>query len=160
MYKIIGIFFVFFSCSACGFFISHMLYTSVRQLDAFCRLVKFIETQIDYYLTPLDRIFLEYEDKHLELCGFLPLTRNVGAVKALDECKNKLYLSSVQYKELKSFFSSLGTHSSNEEKKHCEYFYTRLRELLSEAEEVLAARERLSRSLGILAGIFLALILI
>jgi stage III sporulation protein AB len=160
MPELIGGALIFVACTAAGFSAAKMYKLRVKQLEAFLRLISHIKAQIEFYRAPLDRIFDGYENEQLEGCGFLTLARSLGAKKAFDTCRNRLYISSSEADELYKFFDGLGTHNVNEERLHCAYFEKTIGDALSSAKTDLPKRTKLCRTFGMLAGVLVAILLI
>jgi len=132
----------------------------VLQLEAFHELIVHIARQIDGYLTPLEKIYDEYDSTVLSRCGFLGALREYGGERALGECRSGLCISDSDISELREFFSGLGRHSAKEESRHCAYFEKQIGDIAKKAKDELAAKTRLYRGFGVLFGIMLAVILI
>lgn len=160
MSEFIGGALIFIACTAAGFSAAKMYKLRVKQLEAFLRLISHIKAQIEFYRAPLDRILDGYENEHLAGCGFLDYARSVGAKKAFDSCRKRLYISSSEADELDKFFSGLGRHNVSEESSHCAYFEKIIGDALSSAKAELSKRIKLCRTFGMLAGFLIAILML
>lgn len=151
---------IFAACTAVGFFASAMYKRRVRQLEAFAALVAYIGAQIGGFLTPLDRIYASFENRTLDECAFLAALRQSGGVAAMEVCRRSLNLTQDERDELERFFEGLGRHSADEEARHCAYFERRIGELVAAARAEHASKGRVCRTLGMLFGLMLALLLL
>lgn len=158
--RLMGIVLILTASSMGGIITAGVWKKRVLQLEAFHELAVHISRQIDGYLTPLQKIYAEYEDTELSRCGFLFALRKYGGVKALEECRSSLCISESDISELRAFFMGLGRHSAKEEARHCAYFEKQIGDIAGKAKKELAAKTRLCRGFGILFGIMLAVILI
>ncbi len=160
MTRLFGAAIIFFACSAVGFFASKMYSCRVKELEAFAALVSYIGAQIDGFLTPLDRIYATVKNHVLEECFFLKVLRQSGGVEAMRMCRHSLHLTDGEYVELERFFEGLGHHDADQEAKHCVYFEKRIRGFAETARAELPSKGRLCRTIGMLFGIMLALVLL
>lgn len=160
MLKIIGALMIVAASSAVGFIKAERCRTRVRQLEAFSKLISHISSQIESFLTPLERIYADFQNDTLEKCGFLPLLRQYGGVRAVAECRARLCLDTPEAEELERFFSELGGHAIDIESRRLAYFEKRMSELSEAAAAELRGKQKLYRTLGFLVGTMLAVILI
>ncbi len=158
--RLMGAVLILTASSMGGIITAGMWKKRVLQLEAFHELIVHIARQIDGYLTPLEKIYAEYDSTVLSRCGFLEALREYGGVMALEECRRSLCVSDSDISELAEFFSGLGRHSAKEEARHCAYFERQIGDIARKAKDELAAKTRLCRGFGILLGIMLAVILI
>lgn len=158
MTRLFGAVIIFFVCSTVGFSASKMYSRRVKELEAFASLISYIGAQIDGFLTPLDRIYATAKSDTLE--GFLKILRQSGGTEAVRLCSKSLHLAHGEYAELEHFFEGLGHHSADEEAKHCAYFEKRIRGYAENARKELPAKGRVCRTVGMLLGVMLALVLL
>lgn len=160
MYTVIGGVMIFIACSAVGFSAARMYRLRVGQLEAFLRLISHIKAQIDYFRSPLDTILSGYESPELSACGFLLAARELGVGPGFASCRGRLLLTEDEADELAKFFAGLGHHSAGEESSHCGYYEKTLGDALEHERSELARRTKLCRTLGMLAGFLLAVMLV
>ena len=160
MTRLFGAVIIFFACSAAGFSASKMYSRRVKQLEAFSSLISYIGQQIHGFLTPFDRIYATAKSSALEECSFLNVLRQNGGVEAMRICRKSLHLTDGECAELERFFEGLGHHGADEEAKHCAYFEKRIRNFAEAARSELPMRGRVCRTIGMLFGVMLALVLL
>ena len=160
MIRLLGALMIFVSCAAIGFSASSMYSKRVRQLEAFAQLISYIGAQIDGFLMPLERIYASFENRTLEECSFLTALREEGGVAAMQICRRSLNLTQNEREELLRFFEGLGKHSAYEETRHCTYFEKRIKELAEAARGEYPSKSKVCRTLGVLLGLMLALVLL
>lgn len=160
MIKLIGALLIFAASASVGFSAAAMYRVRAEQLEALGALITHIGAQIGGFLAPLDRIYSDFKDSRLEKCGFLPILRTSGAVAALRECRESLFLNDGEIGELEKFFGALGRGDANKEERHCAYFAKRFSELYESARGESASKGRLFRTFGFLSGLMLAVILV
>lgn len=160
MPRMIGALLILIASGAAGFAASRLFYQRVLQLEAFTRLISHIAAEIDSFSSPLDRIFAGYRDETLEKCGFLPALRRSGGAAALDECGGRLYLTAAERAELVKFLGGIGRRGRDETARHCAFYEKRLAALAQSARGELAGQMKVCRTLGLLAGAMLAILLL
>ncbi len=151
---------IFAACTAAGFSASSLYSRRVRQLEAFAELISYVGSQIEGFLTPLDRIYASFQSRTLDECGFLATLRQGGGGEAMEACSRTLNLTANERNELVRFFDGLGAHGVHEASRHCAYFEKRIGELAVAAREEYRQRGRVCRTLGMLLGLMLAIILL
>ncbi len=160
MIRLWGALMIFAACTAAGFSASAMYARRARQLEAFTALISYVGAQINGFLAPLERIYATFENRTLEQCSFLAELRQSGGVTAMETCRRSLNLTQSERDELKAFFVGLGRHSADEESRHCAYFEKRIGELAATARAQHSSKGRVCRTLGMLFGLMLALVLL
>ena len=90
-----------------GFLFSHMQNGRQKRLECFLQLIRFIESEISCYQTPLDDIYRRFEGEELEKCGFTAVLREKGMTAALSECRGALCFSDEEYRLLVDFSGEL-----------------------------------------------------
>ena len=160
MTRLFGAMIIFLVCSAVGFSASKMCSRRVKQLEAFASLISYISAQIEGFLTPLDRIYATAKSPVLDECSFLKVLRQNGGVEAMHMCRPSLSLTDSECAQLERFFEGLGHHSADEETRHCAYFEKLVRGFAETARTELPSKGRVCRTIGMLFGIMLALVLL
>ena len=158
MTRLLGAVIIFFACSAVGFSASKMYSKRAKELEAFAALISYIGAQIDGFLTPLDRIYATAKSDTLET--FLAILRQSGGAEAMRLCRKSLHITHGEYEELEHFFEEFGHHSADEEARHCAYFEKRIRGFAESARAELPSKGRVCRTVGMLFGVRLALVLL
>lgn len=143
-----------------GFLFSRMQNGRQMRLECFLLLIRFIESEISCYQTPLDDIYRKFEGEALEKCGFLAVLRERGMREALKECRSALCFSDEEYRLLELFACELGKSYREEQLRGCEYYRRMLENYCHEGRQELPARLKLCRSLTVTGGLLLVLLLI
>ncbi len=160
MLKLIGGLLILVSCASAGLSVSAIYRLRVGQLEGFRLLIAHISAEIGAFLAPLDTIYADFKNTHLEACGFLLLLRQSGFETAFSECRSRLFLTETELSEVEKFFRGLGRHDAREEENHCAYYEKRISELHEAARAEAASKARLCRAFGFLGGLMLAVILL
>ena len=105
-----------------GFLFSHMQNGRQKRLECFLQLIRFIESEISCYQTPLDDIYRRFEGEELEKCGFMAVVREKGMSAALAECCGALCFSDEEYRLLLDFSGELGKSYREEQLRGCDYY--------------------------------------
>lgn len=167
--KLIGIAAVFLVCTAAGLGKSHSLTKRVRELEGFLGAISFIETEIRYFAEPTGEIMSKLSEskefsplKVFGLCAsHLAATRDLSAAwrLALEQSRQSLSLDDGDAEALTSFGEAFGTTDAEGQLANCERCRELLQRRLESAREDRQRRGRMFTSLGVLAGVFFAVIL-
>lgn len=98
----------------------------IRQTHSLAELVRFIRSNISFFLTPLDGLFAAFDDEYLGKTGFCEILRRDGLDAALKS--GSLDLSPETEKIMDRFVSKLGKGLRDEEISLCDYTAGRLSE--------------------------------
>lgn len=168
MIKIGGIAAVFIACAAAGLIKSCSLSKRVRELEAFLNALSLISTEIRYFASPTDIIMkkldLSSEYKKLKVFGYcrvnLEQTRDFSRAwtNAIAQAKPFLSLDNGDIEALECFGGTFGTTDADGQLANCERYSELLRQRHENAMDDKKNRGRMYSSLGILTGIFFALI--
>ena len=139
---------------------SNMQSRRQKNLECFLLLIRFIESEISCYQTPLDDIYRRFDGDALERCGFSAVLREKGLKEALVECKEALCLSDEEYRLLLDFSGELGKSYREEQLRGCDYYRRMLESYCNEGRQELPARLKLCRSLTLTGGLLLVVLLI
>ncbi|MBR4186167.1 MAG: stage III sporulation protein AB [Clostridia bacterium] len=126
----------------------------LRELDALLRLVRDIRENIEHFSRPLGEIWARFDDPVLEAAGFLTLLRQAGMERAVRESPLTADVRTV----LGPFASSLGRGYREEQIALCRYTEEKLSEIAQRLAESAPDRERLWRTLPVLAALSLILV--
>ena len=164
-----GIIAVFIVCVATGFIKSYSLSKRVRELESFLSALSLISTEIRYFASPTDVIIskLAFANEYVKLRVFefckanLEQTRDFTSAwgGAIDKAKPFLSLDKDDIEALTGFGGTFGTTDTQGQLANCERYSELLRQRLESAREDKTKRGRMYSSLGVLAGVFFALIL-
>ncbi len=168
IFKLFGIIAIFGVCVTAGFMKTASLSKRVRELEAFLSALSLISTEIRYFASPTDDIIAKLDSaneyKQLRVFGIcrkkLENTRDFGKawVDALDESKSYLSLDNGDYEALKWFGSLFGTTDTDGQLANCERYCGLLQQRITSAREDKSKRGKMYTSLGVLAGVFFAVI--
>ena len=156
----VGALIILFLTFYVGFLFSRMQRGRQRRLECFLQLIRFMESEISCYQTPLDDIYRRFEGESLEECGFLAVLREKGMIAALAECRHKLCFSDEEYRLLTEFSGELGKSYREEQLRFCEYYRRMLENYCAEGREELPGRLKLCRSLTVTGGLLLVILFI
>jgi stage III sporulation protein AB len=166
--KLSGIIAVFVVCVAAGFMKSASLAKRVRELEAFLSALSLISTEIRYFASPTDDIIAKLDSaneyKQLHVFGVckenLENTRDFAKVwaDALEKSKPYLSLDKGDFESLIWFGSMFGTTDMQGQIANCERYCGLLQQRLDSARDDKSKRGRMYTSLGVLAGVFFAVI--
>jgi stage III sporulation protein AB len=163
-----GIIAVFIACSAAGLIKSCSLSKRVRDLESFLSALSLISTEIRYFASPTDQIMakLGAADEYARLMVFGACRANLEQTRdfarawddAIAKAQPFLSLDKGDIEALKDFGGTFGTTDAEGQTANCERYCELLRYRLEIAREDRAKRGRMYSSLGVLSGVFFALI--
>ena len=133
----------------------------MQQCEGFLQLMRHIKAQITCFRMPLSRIWESFSSDELEKCGFLPALRECqDFALALDMCRGQIWLSAEEVRLLISFSAELGRSYADEQIACCDYYMGELERVCVERRSELPKRTKLYRSLFLVGGLMLVIILI
>ncbi len=160
MIRFAGAALIIMSCAYFGIMTSRFFTARAEILEAFVKLVSYIDTEIGGFLIPLNKIFSSFRSPILEKTGFCDVLIKKGGIAAVEECKCSLCLFEPERALIKEFFKELGHHDAEGEARYCDYYKTKLTELAVAARSNATSKKQLYTSLFLLFGIMLSVILI
>ena len=128
-----------------------------RNTRSLADLVRFIRSDITYFLTPLDGLFAAFADENLEKEGFSAVLRANGLAAALDS--GTLVLSPGTEKIMREFAASIGKGLRDGEINLCDCTVERLTAEEERLREELEKRRDVYRFVPPLGALFLILCL-
>jgi stage III sporulation protein AB len=169
--KLIGCILIIVLSYAIGIIYSNTFRDRVKELEGFEKVVHEFENQISYVLAPIPEIvkllklqlnnplntFLSGFEENL-LSGSMSI--QVAWKKSLDDNKGKFNLNSDDYEIITWFGNQLGTSDKETQVKNMEFTLEKLKNQRCSAEKAREKNGRLYKSLGLAAGIFIAIIII
>lgn len=165
----LGLAVLFGVCTTAGLLKSAAFSKRVRQLEGFTGALDAIATEIRYFAAPLEEIMAKCdalpEYKELRVFGLCRAVflkeRDFPASweKALQQAKPSLSLDAGDLETLSWFGRVLGTTDVDGQTANCARYGELLRQRLGRAREDRAKRGKMYTSLGVLAGIFLVVVL-
>ena len=133
----------------------------MMQCEGFLQLMRHIKAQITCFRMPLSRIWTSFSSDELERCGFLSALRECQDVeKALMLSKENIWISADELHLLRSFSGELGRSYADEQIACCEYYIEELERMCAERKNAGPMRTKLYRSLFLVGGMMLVIILI
>lgn len=156
-------------CTTAGLLKSARFSKRVRQLEGFVGALDAISTDIRYLAAPLEDIMAKCDalPEYQELCVF-GLCREIflqerdfpaAWEQALKQAKPTLALDAGDCEALTWFGRVLGTTDVDGQTANCARYGELLRQRLERAREDRAKRGKMYTSLGVLAGVFLVVLL-
>lgn len=150
-----------------GFVYAYDIKRGLGQLEAFVSLCGTITGRLERTCSPLDRLYSSLEGGILEDCGFLPRLRESGTgvyvntwESALDGCisDGSLKLPAQCAGLIREYGSGLGKGSLYSQLEHCREISARLDEEYQRLKKDIQGRVRLYSAGGLLAGLFICLL--
>ena len=130
----------------------------LKELEAVCALLRYIRENIERFSRPLAQIYASWENPALAETGFLGLLRSSGFAAAVREAD--WHIPAGEREILEQFGEELGKGFREEQTALCRYTEDRLAEALAAMRNDLPGRERLWRTIPLLAALSLILLLI
>lgn len=158
MYRYVGIAVLVFMFTYIGCLYAGRFKKSADSLKALIRFVDYIRSQIMYFNKALADIFNEYQDSEIE--GFIKSVNKFGLQKGIDLNKKGLMLDRESYSLLCDFAKGLGGGSREEQSDFCEYYKNALLKIYEDKNSQLGKNRKLYSTLGLMAGILCAVLLI
>lgn len=172
MLKILGAAFIIAAATAIGWVQASQYAARVRQIRQMIHALQRLETSIMYGYTPLDEAFSELSYQaaaplnqvFLHASQMMQSTQGVTTAKdawaeALRTHKGKLALKEQDVRILMELGLSLGVSDREDQRNHIRHAVKRLEQEESAAKEEHSRYGRMSRSLGILSGIMLVILM-
>lgn len=170
--KIIGSIFIIFSSSGIGYILGKDFSRRVEQLKLLRMSLQMLETEIEYSSTPLPYAFESiskkcispvreiFKDVSDNLKGNHFSTVGEAFEKALIDCREITCFKKEDMEILKSFSHSIGSSDREGQEKSFRLVIKQLEGQEDRAEESRAKNEKMYKSLGLLAGLAIAIILL
>jgi stage III sporulation protein AB len=169
MVKICGLIAIILTCTAAGLLKSHLLSKRSLELQTILSALSFISTEIRYYALPtatiMEKLDGNTEYKKLRFFGLCKQNLQntpdfqVAWRSALVQAKPYLAMSKEDIEALKAFGDLFGSTDTDGQLANCARYCELFRQRLADALEDQKKRGRLYSSLGVLSGVFLALVL-
>ena len=146
--KYIGSVLILCACICFSFFYEMKEKKKVENLKLMHNFINYIKSKIDFFLTPQDKIFSEYECKLIEEL----YTNNFNNLSN--------YFDKEASVLIKDFFNKLGKGLKDEEITRCSYTLTKLEEIIKKYENELPNKIKVVRTLAIFCGACVILLII
>lgn len=171
MFKMLGALLIITACSSWGFYLANSFKLRPVQLRTLLSAFNLLETEISYASTPLP-MALEKIAKHVtkpvnilllktkeELLQGDGITANEAWSKAIDYFKAQAFLDEEDLQILREFGAGLGNSDKVEQLKNLQLTKELIREQQLKAEVRRQQNERIWKTMGVLAGVALVLIM-
>lgn len=127
-----------------------------RELDALLSLVRHIRENIEHFSRPLGEIYARFDNPVLAASGFLTRLRQSGMEQAVRETASDV--GEEEREVLLAFAGSLGRGYREEQIALCRYTGEKLAQIAENLAKAAPDRERLWRTLPVLAALSLILL--
>ncbi len=158
--KLIGILLIFLSLSSLGFGYARGCIKSQKYLEALLSLLRFIRSQIADYSSPLDKIYLQFENKELDSADFISALRDKGLSYAISDRASALMLPEDISELLLRFSDGLGKSLTGEQLRHCDIYVSLLEEKVKKYEGELNGKCKTAKTLSVSAAAMVALLIL
>lgn len=157
MYKIVGALIVIIASVGVGYVMSDSLGTRLRSVEALARFVDHISVNIDMYKTPLCEIYDSFDDKYLASRGFTAcLDRGIYAAAE----SAGLLRGDEEAELIKVFGEKIGGGGADDMVKLCSYTSSRLMSIADKLRKELPEKQKVYRTISVLAGISVVIMLV
>lgn len=140
--------------------LSKMEMRRVRQMEGLLLLVRHIRGEIACFRTPVADIYASFQNEALAECGFLAALRERGFYSALMAGRETLYLGGEELAILTAFAEGVGRSYSAEQIALCDYTLRELEKALARRREEAPKRTRVLRTLSLVGGLMLVILLL
>ncbi|MBE6708706.1 MAG: hypothetical protein E7578_05645 [Ruminococcaceae bacterium] len=147
--KTIGIIIILTLSVLVGFILSDNLRTRLKNITSLCSFVEYISENIRLYKTPLDEIFTSFSNEYLEKTGFIK-----GLETGLyNSAKNAgLLYGDEESIIIKTVSDKLGYGTVDEMDKLCSSAINKLKNLEDKLKKELPDKQKVYRTISVLAG--------
>lgn len=169
--KLLGALLIIFSTSWMGMLGGRRLADRPRQLEKLRSDLMLLEMEINYSITPLPQVLQKlasyshwpinylWQRTFDNLSNGEGLTAEEAWIRSLESFASKAALSNNDFTILKDFGSGLGLANRQEQVKKFKLLQEQLRAHQKEAEQIKQKSERIWRTMGVLGGIALVILL-
>ncbi len=153
--KILGSAILVFAAVGGASKLSALAQSRVEQIAAFLSLLRYIKAQVAYFKTPVNEIYLSFENSVLEKCGFISALRENGMISALENTSENLYIEKAERELLYLFACELGGSFKEEQVKSCDYYIESLQLIYTEQKAELPRKKKLYKTVFLTVGIMI-----
>ena len=143
--KIFGCFLVLISSVFCAYFYEKSLKTSLLKYSEIIEFIKYTKSQIEYFSTPIDKIFTSFESKHIN-----EVIKNKSAPRFFIK----------DYAKLNEFLSSIGKGFKKEEINQCEYNISYFQDEYSKIAYESPNKIKVFRAMSLFVGVTIIIFLV
>lgn len=160
MLKYFGILLIFSGCSFAGFLLALKKKKDICYIEAMIEFIKYIKFKVIYFRSELCEIYDGFDNKFLGNCGYLQRLRKEGMEKVTKEYSGRFFVREHEYEALISFTMSIGKSAWENQVEMCDKLIILLEKYYTELNEKYPNEKKLLSSLGIIAGLLFAVILL
>lgn len=144
-----------------GFIRSHRVMLEKDELQGILFFITQLRQGITYSQAPIRDIVMQIPQQQYEIIDNLTVhfLNEKNPRQAWREARKTVHCKSIQ-DILQNFFDSLGNSDRITQDNVCQIAIEQLREIQKQINEEVASRSKLSRTIGLLSGAFLAIILL
>src|SRR5699024_441977 len=168
--KIIGALILIMITTLFGYDWSLQLQKRTKQLRSLIYSLQLMEAEMGYTYAPLQKVFSSVHEKTTEPASYFykylqqALTESVSDFSevwehAIEKLLTQSALNQNEAAILSQFEKNLGNHTYLQKEKHIHLTMHHIKEILNNAIDEQHKYERMAKSLGVLAGIFIVLLL-
>lgn len=147
--KTIGIILILTISAVIGFVLSSNLRTRLKNISSLRSFIEHISENIQLYKTPLDEIYSSYYDEYLEKTGFL---KDLDSGLYSSAKNSGLLYGDEETKIIKTISDRLGYGTAEDMGKLCFSSIDKLRYLEDKLKKELPDKQKVYRTISILAG--------
>jgi len=147
--KILGAVIIISSSLGVGYLLNDNMKKRLEGIITLAEFVDYISMNISLYKTPLDDIFRSYSGNYHKKCNFAEKLQG-GIYFAAKE--SGLLLGDDEREVMRSFSEKIGTGTVEESVKLCSYTSSRLRTIEEHLRHDLPDKQRVYRTISLLAG--------
>ena len=169
-WMILGLIFVV--CSLIGIWVDEDQRKRIKELERFEYLFGLLKGEIDYQLTPLKEACFQVSERESQELGgiFAHFAKQLEAKESadlnmmwkqsLEAYKGKLYLKTSDYEILETFSQACGYLDKNMQKRNLDYVIEKIEHERKLSQEKYERCSKLNKSLGIILGAVIVILLI
>ena len=171
MFKYAGAILVIISCSLKGFEEADKLTTRLKNLKEIKNILLFVEREMQFSKTPLPKILENASEKSEKALIKEILSNTAKKINSefspaeawqeeIKKNQSRLFLSKKEALEMAGIFQSLGESDSETQKKVIKNALEIIDDAILKCENVCRTNVKMYRSMGVLLGMFIALLFI
>lgn len=135
--KIFGCILILISSICCAFFYEKSLNNKIKIYEEIIDFIKYAKNQIEYFSTPVDKIFTSYESKQIT-----DLLKNKSVTPSFSDESEKI----------NEFFSLLGKGYKKEELQLCDYYISYFEDIYTKKLYEQPTKVKIFRAMSLFFG--------
>lgn len=137
----------------------------VEQLEGILGLLRHIREQISCFRRTKSKILISFSDTRPEMRVFVSnLHASAGEAQplsmAIERCGQKLMLTAGEKEQLTAYDKQFGSHDGESEIRCCDYYISVFTEILVKEKKEMPGRMKLYRTLTLMGGLMLVILLL